>query len=222
MLFAQVSHALSLNDVCDTLRNHSSMLLTIRGATPPSRNGLSHANKVRDSAVARGIFYETLSHLTSRFPLFGRFDSQFELSRRMRRTINIVDSTTISLFAYCMDWAKHRRRKAAAKCHMLLNANSFLPRFAVIKTAKSSDAVMARVLCAPTKTLDLGVGNPPSFPEGAESIFACLLWFRRTICRSSSLIIYHTGVHCCRFGVAPERSRQPRPPSRHTAGASIS
>jgi hypothetical protein len=28
-----------------------------------------------------------------------------------------------------MDRAKHRRRKAAAKCHMLLDAQTFLPRF---------------------------------------------------------------------------------------------
>jgi len=46
-----------------------------------------------------------------------------------------------------MDWAKHRRRKAAAKCHMLLDAQSFLPRFAVRRSAKSHDAVVGRVLC---------------------------------------------------------------------------
>ena len=48
MLHVQIAHSLSLNDVADTLRNHSGVLTTIRGATPPSRNGLSHANRVRD------------------------------------------------------------------------------------------------------------------------------------------------------------------------------
>ena len=147
MVFAHISHALSLNDVCDTLRNHSGALSTIRNATPPSRNGLSHANKVRSSAMARDLFYSVLGTLTGSFPQFGRFDSQFKISRRLKRAINIVDSTTIQLFANCMSWAKHRRRKAAAKCHMLLDAQSFLPRFAVIKTAKSSDSVMAQILC---------------------------------------------------------------------------
>jgi hypothetical protein len=151
MLFAQISHALSLNDVCDTLRNHVGVLSTLRKATPPSRNGLSHANKVRDSSMAKELFYETLSNLTGSFPKFGRMDSSFKLSRKMKRTINIVDSTTMQLFANCMSWAKHRRRKAAAKCHMLLDAQTFLPRFAVIKTAKSSDALMARVLCNPLR-----------------------------------------------------------------------
>jgi len=32
-----------------------------------------------------------------------------------------------STVANCMDWAKHRRRKAAAKCHLRLNLASFLP-----------------------------------------------------------------------------------------------
>jgi len=147
MIFAHLSHALSLNDISDTLRYHEGALSTLRNASAPSRNGLSHANKVRDSGMARELFYETLYHLKSFFPRFGRFDAQFKLSRRIKRTINIVDSTTIQLFANCMNWAKHRRRKAAAKCHMLLDAQTFLPRFAVIKTAKSSDSVFGRVLC---------------------------------------------------------------------------
>jgi len=148
MVFAQISHALSLNDLCDTLRHHAGALATIRNATAPSRNGLSHANMVRDAGMAKNLFYETLSHLRGHFPRFGRMDdAPFKLSRRIKRTINIVDSTTIQLFANCMDWAKHRRRKAAAKCHMLMDAQTFLPRFAVVKSAKSHDAVMAQVLC---------------------------------------------------------------------------
>lgn len=147
MVFAHLSHALSLNDVCDTLRLHKGALSTIRNATPPSRNGLSHANTVRSSGMAQELFYEMLSHFSTHFPKFGRFDAPFKLPRRIKRTINLIDSTTIQLFANCMDWAKHRRRKAAAKCHMLLNAQTFLPRFAVVKSAKSHDAVMARVLC---------------------------------------------------------------------------
>jgi len=147
MIFGQLTRALSLNDICDTLRHHSGSLLTLRRATPPSRNGLSHANKVRDSAMAKDLFYETLSHFSSHFPRFGRFDKTFKIPRRLKRTINLIDSTTIQLFANCMDWAKHRRRKAAAKCHMLLDAQTFLPRFAVVRSAKSHDAVQGRVLC---------------------------------------------------------------------------
>jgi hypothetical protein len=47
-----------------------------------------------------------------------------------------------------MDWAKHRRRKAAAKCHLRLDLHSFLPRFAIIDTARENDALRSRELCA--------------------------------------------------------------------------
>jgi hypothetical protein len=151
MIFAQLSHALSLNDVCDTLRHHAGALSTLRNALPPSRNGLSHANKVRSSEMAKDLFYETLHNFSTTFPKFGRFDTPFKISRKIKRVINLVDSTTIQLFANCMDWAKHRRRKAAAKCHMLLDAQTFLPRFAVVGSAKSHDAVKGRILCKQLK-----------------------------------------------------------------------
>jgi hypothetical protein len=147
MMFAHHSHGLSLNDVCDTLRFHESALSTIRNAKAPSRNGLSHANRVRPASMAKELFYEVLHYLTTTFPRFGRMDSGFKLPRNIKRTINLVDSTTIQLFANCMSWAKHRRRKAAAKCHMLLDAQTFLPKFAVVKGAGSHDAVEAKTLC---------------------------------------------------------------------------
>lgn len=149
MIFAQLSHALSLNDICDTLKNNVSALLTIRRAAPISRNGLSHANKVRDWRMAEELFWETFSYLKHLFPGFGNTRApRFKIPKRFKRLINLVDSTTIQLFANCMSWAKHRRRKAAAKCHMCLDALSFLPRFIVVKSAKSSDAVVAHTLCA--------------------------------------------------------------------------
>ncbi len=181
MIFAQLSHALSLNDICDTLAFHSGALATVRHATPPSRNGLSHANKVRNSEMAKSLFYEVLGTLTGNFPKFGRFDAPFKLSRKIKRTINIVDSTTIQPFANCMNWAKHRRRKAAAKCHMLLDAQTFLPRFAVIKTAKSSDAVMARILCNPLRDGEIVVFDKAyvHFQHLFELMQRGVLWITR-------------------------------------------
>ncbi len=72
MLHVQIAHSLSLNDVADTLRNHSGVLTTIRRATPPSRNGLSHANRVRDPNMAQALFWDVLSHIENKHPNFGR------------------------------------------------------------------------------------------------------------------------------------------------------
>ena len=47
-----------------------------------------------------------------------------------------------------LPWAKHRRRKAAAQCHLRLDLRSFLPRFAIVDTAGEHDSVRAPALCA--------------------------------------------------------------------------
>lgn len=151
MLFAQISGAISLNDVCDNLRNHGGLLATIRGALTPSRNGLSHANKVRSSAMAEELFWETLSHLEGQTASFGRRGPKKRkrgIPRRFKRLIHAVDSSTIKLVANCMSWAKHRRRKAAAKLHLRLNVGSFLPGFAIVEAANHNDNFRAKELCA--------------------------------------------------------------------------
>jgi hypothetical protein len=151
LLHVQLAHSLSLNDVSDTLRNHAGALATIRGACPPSRNGFSHANRVRDPNMAQALFWEVLSHIQNQHPDFGKHHKYSGLPRRFKRTIYAIDSTTIQLVANCIDWAKHRRRKAAAKCHMQLDLQTFLPQFAIIKEASTHDSTEAYRLCANLK-----------------------------------------------------------------------
>ena len=149
MVYAQISHALSLNDVCDALKLRATCWLRIRGATAPAKNTLSHANKERDCLLAEKLFWEMLTHLRSNFAGFAhRCRGKGKLGWRFRRAINVVDSTTIQLIASCMSWAKHRRRKAAAKCHLRLNLQSFLPSFAIVSAANEHDITRARELCA--------------------------------------------------------------------------
>jgi hypothetical protein len=148
MLYAHLVHAIGLNDVCDGLKLHRGLLVGIRGATPPSRNNLSHCNKNRDGLMAEKLFWAVLEHLQHLSPGFAQGQRGRGLARRFRRVIHVVDSTTIQLVASCMDWAQHRRRKAAAKCHLRLDLHSFLPRFAIVDTAGENDAKRARELCA--------------------------------------------------------------------------
>jgi hypothetical protein len=149
--YAQLTHALSLNDVCDGLQLNSGPLSAVRGATPPTRNNLSHANKVRDAVMAETLFWEELKYLGDVSPGFVSGKAGKRFLRRFKRKIHAIDSTTIPLIASCMDWAKHRRRKAAAKCHLRLDLQSFLPRFAIIDTAREADAKRAREVCAGVK-----------------------------------------------------------------------
>jgi hypothetical protein len=149
--YAQMAHSIGLNDACDALQLNSGPLSAIRGATPPARNTLSHANKIRDPILAEKLFWAVYEHLGNLSPAFVSGKAGKRFARKFKKTIHVVDSTTIQLIASCMDWAKHRRRKAAAKCHLRLDLQSFLPRFAIIDTAREADAKRARELCAGIK-----------------------------------------------------------------------
>ena len=147
LIYAQLTHALSRNDVCDALRLHSGPLSAIRGAPPPSKNARSHANRERNPKMAETLFWTMRDQLQALQPGFGaRRRPKFAF--RFKRLIHVVDSTTIQLVARCLDWAKHRRRTAAAKCHVRLNLQTFLPRFALVDTAGEHDNLRAHELGA--------------------------------------------------------------------------
>lgn len=156
LLNAQLTHCIGLNDLCDSLQLHSGPFSTIRGATPPSRNGLSHANRERPAAMAEQLFWRVLKHLKEQSPGFAggkRRGPAF----RFKMPIHVIDSTTMELVAQCMDWAKHRRRKAAAKTHMRLSLQSLLPSFVVVDTAAEHDNKRARELCADLKSGEIAL-----------------------------------------------------------------
>jgi len=151
LVYGQLSHSIGLNDLCDSLQLHSGPLSSIRGATAPSRNGLSNANRERPAEMAEQLFWQVVGHLGQQSPGFvaGRSPGP---AFRFKMPIHVVDTTVMELVANSMDWAKHRRRKAAAKTHMRLNLQSLLPNFVIIDTAGEHDNKRARELCAGVKS----------------------------------------------------------------------
>ena len=147
MIFVQLAHALSLNDVCDWLRLKIRAIAGL-GLTPPSRNNLSHANKVRSAGFIESVCWKTLEHLQRCEPAFAGTRKGRRLLHRFKVKVHAVDSTTMELVANCMDWAQHRRRKAAAKLHLRLSVGSFLPTFAIVESAGENDNKRAREACA--------------------------------------------------------------------------
>ena len=108
--------------------------------------------------MAKDLFWSVMSHLEQLHPGFG--GSKFnKLPRRFKRTVHVIDSSTIKLFANCLDWASHRRRKAAAKLHLRLDLHSFLPAFAVVDSAKGHDSTRAHELCAGLKAGEIVVSD---------------------------------------------------------------
>jgi hypothetical protein len=163
MLFAQLSHAISLNDVCDWLRLKAAALSRLR-ISPPSRNALAHANKVRSADFIETLFWSVLEHLQNIQPSFAQGKKGKGLLRRFKVKIHAVDSTVMELVANCIGWAKHRRRKAAAKMHLRLDLHSFLPSFAIVDTA--AKVLSEATLPNPTpRLIDGSSGSPPKKPN---------------------------------------------------------
>ena len=158
LLYAQLSHALSLNDICDGMQNHAGILSQIRSCTPPTRNGLSYANRTRKAEMAEELFWTILHDLKEQYPDFFTGSRQYPgLPYRLHRAIYAFDSTTIRLTANSISWAQHRERKAAAKMHNGLNMQSFMPEYLIVKSAKDSDPKTAWALCASLKAGEICV-----------------------------------------------------------------
>jgi hypothetical protein len=149
--YGQLAHSIGLNDLCDALQLHSGPLSGIRGATAPSRNGLSNANRERPALMAEQLFWRVKEHLAAQSPGFVMGKSQ-GAAFRFKVRLHVVDTTVMELVANCMDWAQHRRRKAAAKTHMRLDLQSLLPNFVIVDTASQHDNKRAREVCAGIKS----------------------------------------------------------------------
>ena len=148
LIYGHAAHALSLNDICDALSVHGAEFLRVRDAVPPKRNTFSNANRTRDPAMAEALYWKMLTHLQGICPGFTEYGKHAGFIFRLKRDIFAMDSTTLQLTLASIDWARHRRRKAAAKCHMRLNIGTFLPAFAVVEDAAHHDSVRAGALCA--------------------------------------------------------------------------
>src|SRR2546423_3174279 len=68
--YAQLTHSMGLNEVCDPLQLHSGPLAAIRGASAPSRNGLSNPNRERPAEMAELLFWQVMNHLGEQSPGF--------------------------------------------------------------------------------------------------------------------------------------------------------
>ena len=99
MVYAHLAHALSLNDICDSLSNHAGTLEQLRNCTPPSHNGLSHANRTRNANMGEELFWKVYESLSKQYPEFLSSSRNYPgLPHRFRRrTIRAVDPTSIQL-----------------------------------------------------------------------------------------------------------------------------
>ncbi|MDX9775790.1 MAG: IS4 family transposase [Petrimonas sp.] len=155
LLYGHFSKSSSLNEICDALRLHETDLARIRGARAPKRNTFSNANRTRSAEIAEELYWTMLKHFTCICPSFTQGGKYGGFISRIKRNIFAIDSTTLQLVMNCIDWARHRRRKAAAKTHMKLNVGCMLPSFAIVEDAAHHDSTRAEALCVSLKDGDI-------------------------------------------------------------------
>ena len=155
LLYGHLSGASSLNEICDALRLHEPEVTRIRGVGAPKRSTFSHANRTRDPDIAEKLYWAVFGHLQTICPSFTQYKKHKGFIHRVKRDIFAIDSTTLQLSLDCIDWARHRRKKAAAKTHMTLNVGNMLPSFACVDDAAHHDSRYMDVLCAALKDGDV-------------------------------------------------------------------
>ena len=159
LIYQQLTRTGSLNGVCDAARVHESEWGQLRDATVPHRNTLSNANRKRDPALAEKLYWELLKHFSETFPDFSKVKYEGYLARFRERHIHLLDSSTIQLVLNSIDWARHRRKKAAAKLHMNLDLGSKMPSFAIVESAAHHDSVRAAEVTANLSDGDILVAD---------------------------------------------------------------
>ena len=142
LMLSQFLHLFSLNEIVDVSKIYAAELSRVRGITPASLNTFSNANRTRDPKVMQTFFWTVYGIFRNEEPDFIKGRHHGRLSKFRLRGIYAVDSTTIQLAFWCIDWAKHRQRKAAVKVHMAANVANRLPHFCVFGKAKDHDSKM--------------------------------------------------------------------------------
>lgn len=113
----------------------------------------------RDPALAEKLYWELLRHFSETFPDFSKAKYEGYLARFKERHIHLLDSSTIQLVLNSIDWARHRRKKAAAKLHMNLDLGAKLPSFAIVESAAHHDSVRAGEVTANLSDGDILVAD---------------------------------------------------------------
>jgi hypothetical protein len=137
MLFCQLGRAHSLREIVNGLRSCEGKLRHL-GITSPNRSTLSYANEHRPWELYQRVFFGLLESCRRQVKGKKKF--------RFRNKLVSLDSTVIDLCLSMYDWAKFRRTKGAAKLHLVLDYDGYLPSFAVITDGKCHDVKVAHLL----------------------------------------------------------------------------
>ena len=157
LMLGQFLHVFSLNELADISNIYAKELSRIRGIDPTSHSTFSNANRTRNPEVMEKFFWMMYEHFRNNDAEFVHCKHRGKLSRFKLRHIYAIDSTTLQLAYWCINWAKHRQHKAAVKVHMVANVASRLPHFCVYGKANEHDSKKEEILFESLNAGDIGI-----------------------------------------------------------------
>ena len=134
MLFCQLGRAHSLRDIEGGLKSCDGKLAHF-GIEAPARSSLSSANGHRTWQLFERVFYGLFEVVAAKAVGKKKF--------RFKNKLVSLDSTVIDLCLSMYDWAKFRRTKGAAKLHLVLDHDGYLPCFGIVTDGKVHDVKAA-------------------------------------------------------------------------------
>ena len=140
MLFAQITGRASLRDIADSLQAQAGRLYHL-GFDKVKKSTLADANNNRPAEFFQAFFEKTYQRCAAVAPGKKKF--------RFKNKLYSLDASTVDLCLSVFPWAKFRSTKGGIKLHALLDHDGYIPSFASITDAKTSDLAVARTLTLP-------------------------------------------------------------------------
>lgn len=140
MFFAQVTGRSSLRDIADSLQAQAGRLYHL-GISRVRKSTLADANNKRSADFFQAFFDKTYQRCAALAPGKKKF--------KFKNKLYSLDASTIDLCLSLFPWAKFRSTKGGIKLHALLDHDGYIPAFATITDAKTSDLAEARKLALP-------------------------------------------------------------------------
>jgi hypothetical protein len=160
MLFTCYGHCHSLREVVTGMKAFEGRLQGCGIRFFPARSTFSEANAKRDSAVFEEIFMSLKSY----------WDSVYPDSRPNKKSVYVIDSTTIKLFQAIFKGSglskESGKRKGGLKVHMAVQQTQCIPSVVHLSPAASHDICFAKqleVLPGSTIIMDRGYRSYPQY-----------------------------------------------------------
>jgi len=144
MMFAQITGRASLRDITDSLQTQAGRLYHL-GMNSVKKSTLADANNRRPAEFFQAFFEKSYQRCAALAPGKKRF--------RFKNKLYSLDASTIDLCLSVFPWARFRSTKGGIKLHALLDHDGYIPRFASITDAKTSDLAYARTLTLPSGSI---------------------------------------------------------------------